>query len=212
MSETESELEKCLCNTCSGKIEFELASFDPESPTSVVCPHCGLETQLYIPNSPMPTPVPTVPPPRPIPPVICPSPVKARHYGLGVAITGFAVVALLLGVFLKMAQLDYQERSKVTSISTEVKYDPVNLTYDPAYPVRAFTVWIRNGSRYAIRDIHVEWEFYAQSGTRLGTYDFTFYEILQPGDSRIFQTDFVRAMPDQSEKYGAIIRGSEFVK
>jgi len=107
---------------------------------------------------------------------------------------------------------DYQERSKVKVISTEVKYDPVNLTYDPAHPVRAFVIWVRNDSRFAIRDIHAEWEFYAQSGTTLGTYDFTFYETLEPGNTRRFQTDFVRAMPDRTEKHGAFVRGFEFVR
>jgi Holliday junction DNA helicase RuvB subunit len=48
MSNTEAEFVTCLCNTCSGKIEFERASFDPVAPAVVTCPHCGLETQLYI--------------------------------------------------------------------------------------------------------------------------------------------------------------------
>jgi hypothetical protein len=38
----------CLCNTCSGKIEFERAAFDPRNPNVITCPHCGLETQLYL--------------------------------------------------------------------------------------------------------------------------------------------------------------------
>jgi hypothetical protein len=216
MSDTESEFVTCPCNTCAGKIQFDRALFDPAAPAVVTCPHCGLETTLHIPSTPVAIPAPTVPPQIPIPPVICPPPVKAKNYGRGVAVAGFVVVVLLLGVSLAKTlldyQKDYQERSKVQVISTEVKYDPVNLTYDPAHPVRAFAVWVRNGSRFAIRDIHVEWEFYAQSGTRLGTYDFTFYETLQPSDSRTFQTDFVRAMPDRTEKYGALIRGFEFVK
>jgi hypothetical protein len=41
----------CTCNTCSGKIEFETDGFDYRNPPSVPCPHCGLDTLLYIPSS-----------------------------------------------------------------------------------------------------------------------------------------------------------------
>jgi len=47
----QTEFVTCLCNSCSGKIEFERASFDPEAPAVVACPHCGSQTQLYIPES-----------------------------------------------------------------------------------------------------------------------------------------------------------------
>ena len=64
MSETQSEFVTCLCNTCQGKIEFERASFDPSTPPVVSCPHCGLETHLYIPQS---VKIPRLPPPSPSP-------------------------------------------------------------------------------------------------------------------------------------------------
>jgi holliday junction DNA helicase RuvB len=70
MSDTASEFVTCLCNTCSGKIEFERALFDPEAPASVVCPHCGLETQLCIPSLPVSIPAAETPPQIPTPPVI----------------------------------------------------------------------------------------------------------------------------------------------
>jgi holliday junction DNA helicase RuvB len=70
MSDTESEFVTCLCNTCSGKIEFAWALFDPEAPASVVCPHCGLETQLYIPNSPVSIPAVETSPQIPISPIV----------------------------------------------------------------------------------------------------------------------------------------------
>src|ERR1035437_9752845 len=41
--------EKCSCNHCSGHIEF-----DPEHAGQMVaCPHCGLETKLYVPKVPL---------------------------------------------------------------------------------------------------------------------------------------------------------------
>src|ERR1700722_4549110 len=36
----------CACNTCSGRIEFDASLFQAGS--IVVCPHCGIETALYI--------------------------------------------------------------------------------------------------------------------------------------------------------------------
>jgi hypothetical protein len=38
----------CRCNLCSRPIEFDPAAFDKNNPTTI-CPHCGLETQLYLP-------------------------------------------------------------------------------------------------------------------------------------------------------------------
>jgi hypothetical protein len=38
----------CNCNTCSGGIEFE----DSQTGSTVQCPHCGIETILFIPKSP----------------------------------------------------------------------------------------------------------------------------------------------------------------
>jgi hypothetical protein len=46
----------CNCNTCSGHLEFERDNVGE----TVVCPHCGMETTLYVPDSnlsPRPVPV-----------------------------------------------------------------------------------------------------------------------------------------------------------
>lgn len=40
----------CKCNLCSGNIEFDSDNFDPDNPPAIPCPHCGAETQLYIPS------------------------------------------------------------------------------------------------------------------------------------------------------------------
>src|SRR5258706_2734731 len=39
-------LANCSCNTCSGQIEFDASLL--QSGSMVVCPHCGIETALYI--------------------------------------------------------------------------------------------------------------------------------------------------------------------
>jgi hypothetical protein len=41
----------CHCKFCSGGIEFERDLFDPQNPAVIECPHCGAETQLYIPTA-----------------------------------------------------------------------------------------------------------------------------------------------------------------
>ena len=40
----------CMCNHCSGKLEFDAANFDPANPAVIQCPHCALDTTLYIPH------------------------------------------------------------------------------------------------------------------------------------------------------------------
>src|SRR5438067_1747953 len=39
-------LAKCPCHHCSGKIEFDATEFIPGQ--IVTCPHCGMDTQLFI--------------------------------------------------------------------------------------------------------------------------------------------------------------------
>jgi len=41
-------LVKCNCNNCSAHLEFDSAS----AGTVIVCPKCGIETQLYVPVNP----------------------------------------------------------------------------------------------------------------------------------------------------------------
>jgi hypothetical protein len=42
----------CPCQHCSGKIEFDANQLDTAENTTVPCPHCGLETILFVPPSP----------------------------------------------------------------------------------------------------------------------------------------------------------------
>ena len=55
----------CRCNICDGNLEFERG----QAGSRVACPHCGMETQLYVPNTPVGIILPTTPPPTsPTPP------------------------------------------------------------------------------------------------------------------------------------------------
>src|SRR6266850_1938534 len=40
----------CHCQHCDGGIEFDASDFEKEETRSVVCPHCRLETILFIPE------------------------------------------------------------------------------------------------------------------------------------------------------------------
>ena len=43
-------LATCKRNACSGEIQFNEDGFDSHNPPTVTCPHCGMDTLLYIPG------------------------------------------------------------------------------------------------------------------------------------------------------------------
>jgi hypothetical protein len=47
----DSQFVTCHCDACAGGIEFERALFDPDNPAIIQCPHCGIETRLYVPRA-----------------------------------------------------------------------------------------------------------------------------------------------------------------
>jgi DNA-directed RNA polymerase subunit RPC12/RpoP len=50
----------CTCNICSGKLEFDA----PQAGTTIQCPHCQMDTVLFVPKVPLktsPTPIPNSP-------------------------------------------------------------------------------------------------------------------------------------------------------
>ena len=69
MSETAPRYVSCPCQICSGRIEFDANQLDPAEKTTVPCPHCGMETIIFVP----PEPTPLV-----IPPPIIPSDIPAE--------------------------------------------------------------------------------------------------------------------------------------
>lgn len=76
-------LTKCNCNSCSTPIEFEAE----DAGTTATCPQCGMETQLYIPNT-----IRAQPATYPAPP---------KRGGLKIAIAaGAGGLALVLGALL----------------------------------------------------------------------------------------------------------------
>ena len=51
MDVSDPQFAKCICQTCSGHIEFDRAQVREMAD----CPHCGLETKLYVPALPLPS-------------------------------------------------------------------------------------------------------------------------------------------------------------
>jgi DNA-directed RNA polymerase subunit M/transcription elongation factor TFIIS len=61
---TETTIAKCRCQTCNGHLEFDPAA----AGETIACPHCGVDTQLYLPpveatriqhSAPLPAPMPS---------------------------------------------------------------------------------------------------------------------------------------------------------
>jgi hypothetical protein len=42
----------CECRNCSKPMQFDANNFDPNTPPTIPCPHCGTETELYMPETP----------------------------------------------------------------------------------------------------------------------------------------------------------------
>lgn len=63
----------CLCQYCSGKIEFDACGFDDGETRTVECPHCQMDTIIFVPRTPLRAeaskPL-NLPPPRAVPPTI----------------------------------------------------------------------------------------------------------------------------------------------
>jgi hypothetical protein len=90
---TETSLSKCPCQNCSGHIEFDPAAVGQ----SITCPHCGVDTVLFVPGRKKETPAPlpkAEPPPLPAPPVV---PSKIRPSIIGPVVLFLIGLALVVG-------------------------------------------------------------------------------------------------------------------
>ena len=61
-------LATCPCGLCNGHIQFDASGFSKGERRDATCPHCGMETQLYIPQFPVGSPPPSTP--SPVPPLL----------------------------------------------------------------------------------------------------------------------------------------------
>jgi hypothetical protein len=81
----------CRCHYCDGHIEFDASSAGEAIP----CPHCGLETTLYVPQTPLPGPPVTGSPPSPSTVSQAPVESKRRVSRFGIAALAFGIMSCL---------------------------------------------------------------------------------------------------------------------
>src|SRR4051812_19050503 len=93
----ETDLITCKCNHCSGHIQFDPAEMEISGGSSassmgptITCPHCGLDTILYIPPAPKPKPA-----PEKTEPIQIPEPPRKRS----ITLLG-PIILLLIGIAL----------------------------------------------------------------------------------------------------------------
>src|SRR5580704_16281709 len=96
---------KCRCQHCSGNIEFDASGFRPGETRNAECPHCHLDTILFVPRSPLGEEKKTAELPKPQPQNVVVE-IKRGMSPLGVASLFLGIVACLfcwipfLGLFV----------------------------------------------------------------------------------------------------------------
>jgi uncharacterized protein HemX len=109
---------KCSCQYCNGHIAFESS----EAGRAVACPHCGMETMLFVPvqtNAPKPKQI-TTTPSKPNPPAANPSPGQKELFSIKVtsraAVVFFALTTLCLALILGHEEWALIRRDKATAV------------------------------------------------------------------------------------------------
>jgi hypothetical protein len=87
---------KCFCQYCDGHIEFDAKN----AGEIVACPHCGLETKLYVPQIPLPGPPLAEIPPSPSTVSQLPVEIKRRVKPFGIAALALGIVSGLVYILI----------------------------------------------------------------------------------------------------------------
>lgn len=98
---------KCPCNHCSGHIEFDCE----RAGQVVACPHCGLDTKLYIPQVPLPGPTTGT-----IPPVLNALPQGAKGETKRVTPIKIGVVILSLAIVVMLVFATFSRNERLVTI------------------------------------------------------------------------------------------------
>ncbi len=109
---------KCSCQFCNGHIAFESS----DAGRAIACPHCGMETMLFVPvqtNAPKPKQI-TTTPSKPNPPAANPSPGQKELFSIKVtsraAVVFFALTTLCLALILAHEERAFVRRDKATAV------------------------------------------------------------------------------------------------
>jgi len=152
MNAAASKFVTCRCQCCDNGIEFDASDFAKDETRTVLCPHCELETILYVPPIPTPPAPPkkTTPPPvsKKLSPPMLPAatPSRPRINRSRIAILTAAMfgltVALVPTVFLICTRLTVQEtearrQAQFQQQSADNLDEQVNHAYEAAPGARA---------------------------------------------------------------------------
>jgi hypothetical protein len=110
MNEPESDLVTCCCNTCDGQFQFDKQGAGER----VQCPHCGMETQLYIPD----VPVGAVVQPPPSSPAALPPVIPKVAVWFGTAASSVEI-RLTSGAALTIKELRLYDEDELTSLAAQ---------------------------------------------------------------------------------------------
>jgi hypothetical protein len=84
----------CPCNHCSGSIEFDASDFEKYEGRSAECPHCRMETVVFVPPTVKPS-LPPLPPIQPLPP-LPPTQRQPKRPWTTLTVIGIALVAVVV--------------------------------------------------------------------------------------------------------------------
>lgn len=110
----------------------------------------------------------------------------------------FIIIAIV--IFCVYSKPNVNNQKPATTKQAEITYsppDPRYLTYLGSFEwkkggfdnVALIDFKITNNNPVTVKDIEVECDFYAKSGTKLDTNSSTIYDIIEPGKTKLF-TDF----------------------
>jgi len=130
---TEAPLATCPCNNCSGHIQFEVI----QAGQTVECPHCKLETLLFI-------------PPSAIPPKL-PAPVRMGKIPAMVAVSCILVAGIIIAAVCFMKKSSKQMNAAPVPSSSEqakLKTSPTQIESPNLKPVSSAFGW-KLGDKFA---------------------------------------------------------------
>lgn len=165
----------CPCQICNGRIEFDAGELGPEEGCVVQCPHCLMETALFVYGS-----APTLPPILELsqPPVI-------SHHKQPVWIVWAIAAAILIFIVICIAPFPADTDMTAPDLVTVSGFQ---WSRDEASDWN-LAVTIKNASTNDIKDVEISCDYFAPSGTAVDSGSQTIYQIIKGGEERKFFVD-----------------------
>lgn len=146
---TEPQFVVCRCQNCDGKIEFDGSDFAKGETRQAECPHCGMETVIFVPQQKVQA---VIPPPLPQPPadalqpVQPPQPKFIKGTILDYAIqTNTGIISGDDGQRYPFQGADWREAGKFPSKGMRVDFTPQSECASAIYPIQDATYGKKQG-------------------------------------------------------------------